>query len=257
MAKLGVVIILFVFLSCAGALPVVTTGLVSYYSFNGNANDGYGTSHGSPQNGAYLTSGYTGTAASAYAFDGIDDYIDCGSSPATQFSDNQSFSISLWMNVVANDNRKPVIDRYRYGIEVGPDESLYFWVRTYDAATWTSSAATYTTPLNAGSWYHVVAVYEDFGTTQNVKLYLNGYLIQSVSGPLSNTYPYTSLYIGKSNHIGGIYYQGSMDEVALYQRALGDAEVMQLYGVPEPSTIILFFIFGIFLFKMKMKNRGE
>lgn len=241
------------FFLCAAFSETITNGLIASYTFTGNANDSQGGNNGSPVNGTYLTSDRSGNANSAYGFDGNDDYIDCGTSTVTQFVNNNSFSISMWFKLTADDERKPLIDRYRYGIEAGADETLYFWIRTNDSGTWTSSTAKYNSPLVSGQWYHAVGVYDDQGTTQTVKLYLDGQLIESIaSDPLSNTYTYSNLFIGRSSHVGGIYYNGSLDEVLIYNRALSSAEVQTIYGpVPEPASCVLFFLalFSLWLIK--------
>ena len=35
------------------------------------------------------------------------------------------------------------------------------------------------------------------------------------------------------------YWNGAIDDVRIYNRALSQSEVNQVYGVPEPSTLIL------------------
>jgi hypothetical protein len=54
----------------AGAVPVITNGLVAGYEFNGNANDVSGNGNNGVVNGATLTTDRFGNVGSAYAFDG-------------------------------------------------------------------------------------------------------------------------------------------------------------------------------------------
>lgn len=54
---------------------VPTNGLVSYYGFNGNANDCSGNSNNGTVNGATLTTDRFGNTNSAYSFNGTSDYI--------------------------------------------------------------------------------------------------------------------------------------------------------------------------------------
>ncbi|HEY4205695.1 MAG TPA: hypothetical protein VGM31_02740, partial [Puia sp.] len=54
----------------------ITTGLIAYYPFNGNADDATGNgNNGSLVNGPTLTTDKMGNPNSAYYFDGVDDYI--------------------------------------------------------------------------------------------------------------------------------------------------------------------------------------
>jgi hypothetical protein len=57
------------------------SGLLAYYPFNGNANDESGNGNDGTVYGATLTVDRFGIADSAYYFDGVDDYIDCGNDP--------------------------------------------------------------------------------------------------------------------------------------------------------------------------------
>ena len=56
--------------------PFLTNGLVAYYPFNGNANDASGNGNDGTVQGAVPTTDRFGNANSAYAFDGLTDYIE-------------------------------------------------------------------------------------------------------------------------------------------------------------------------------------
>jgi hypothetical protein len=57
---------------------VPANGLVGWWPFNGNANDESGNGNNGTVNGATLTTDRFGNANSAYDFDGVSNYIDCG-----------------------------------------------------------------------------------------------------------------------------------------------------------------------------------
>ncbi|MDQ3017199.1 MAG: hypothetical protein M3R25_10850, partial [Bacteroidota bacterium] len=75
--------------------PDITTGLIAYYPFTGNAEDNAGTLDGTPTNGASLTEGRSCESNTAYSFDGSDDFINF-SGPAITQTDN--FTMSAWVN---------------------------------------------------------------------------------------------------------------------------------------------------------------
>ena len=54
---------------------VPTNGLVGWWGFNGNAQDGSGNGNHGTVNGATLTTDRFGNQNGAYSFDGVDDYI--------------------------------------------------------------------------------------------------------------------------------------------------------------------------------------
>src|ERR1017187_9935501 len=75
------------------AQSFLTNGLVSYYPFNGNANDAFGTNNGT-NHGAILTTNRFIAANSAYLFNGSSSYIDFGTPSNLSFTSN--FTITAW-----------------------------------------------------------------------------------------------------------------------------------------------------------------
>src|SRR5437660_9035182 len=82
-------------LSKANSQNFLTDGLVSFYSFNGNANDAVGTNHGIVV-GATLAPDMFGTPNRAYSFNGTNSWILC---PDADFpSGNSPRTVSLWIS---------------------------------------------------------------------------------------------------------------------------------------------------------------
>jgi hypothetical protein len=87
-----------------------------------------------------------------------------------------------------------------------------------------------TTSLADGSWHHVVAVRD--ATADKLRLYVDGVL---EAGPLTD--PTTGGFASEGapvnagwiNLSGAFRYQGNVDEIALYDRALSDTEVAEHY----------------------------
>ncbi|OIN60058.1 hypothetical protein BLX24_04195 [Arsenicibacter rosenii] len=77
--------------------PSLTDGLVAYYPFNGNANDESGNNRHGTVHDATLTTDRFGNANKAYAFDGVNDWIDVAKDAAFQFND---FTLSAWTTIV-------------------------------------------------------------------------------------------------------------------------------------------------------------
>src|SRR5258708_38539110 len=83
----------------AQAQSFLTNGLIAYYPFDGNANDGTGRGHDGLVMGAISTTNRFGQANSAYAFDGTSSLI-----VVTNSDDLQplgDFSASVWTQVPA------------------------------------------------------------------------------------------------------------------------------------------------------------
>jgi hypothetical protein len=218
----------------------ITTGLVAYYPFNGNANDESGNGHNGTINGATLTADKSGNLSKAYNFNGTSSYISTNFVPQTL---NQSRTISLYFN--ADDTNMPndgysIISyganssdctqgggRFEMGIYYNPTISNKS-IRLDGVCTAVYAQSTYTS-----GWHHFVATYNNSNTLfSNTKIYFDGILIPvSYYQPNTaiNTLNFTNFTIGKSpSSPTGRFYKGTIDEIKIYNRALNDSEVKYL-----------------------------
>ena len=77
---------------------VPTNGLVGWWGFNGNAQDGSGNGNHGTVNGATLTTDRFGNQNSAYDFDGVNDDINVSGGPSISSMENSgTFAFSAWM----------------------------------------------------------------------------------------------------------------------------------------------------------------
>ena len=85
--------------------------------------------------------------------------------------------------------------------------------------------------IGVQEWYHAVATFD--GTV--LRGFINGQLIYSSIKSLE-TAPSTSFRIGYSvsGHNSGEPFHGSLQDVGVWDRALTDEEVIQLYNAPQP-----------------------
>ena len=81
-----------------------------------------------------------------------------------------------------------------------------------------------------GEWHHWV-VYADSTNIANCKLYIDSVLQSSVSTSNTGGAAYTeSLTIGGDKAVGGNYFEGKIDEFAVYDRELTQAEITRMYN---------------------------
>ncbi len=105
------------------------------------------------------------------------------------------------------------------------------WGFSMCAATTCYGAASTTVPV-IGSWVHLVGVFKS-GT---MKLYVNGVLESSATGPSTVDDRGESLVFGRTNYCGqpsgnyDAYLNGELDDVRLYNRDLSASEVSSLYN---------------------------
>jgi hypothetical protein len=90
----------------------------------------------------------------------------------------------------------------------------------------------YSTTVRAlNTWYHVAGVYDAAARTLNI--YVNGMLDDGV---LRGTVPAAqfngAVNVNIGRHSGGFYFQGTIDEVRLYKRALTQAEIQADMNTP-------------------------
>ena len=153
---------------------------------------------------------------------------------------NDSFSIELWMK---SDGTNSCEEQVLVGRDDEPASGLQWWVGCWTAGNKAAFQMIDTSgfggtkliigskSLNDGLWHHVVAV-RDGAAGQN-RLYVDG----SLEGTANVTYSSgfdsatAALNIGWLDYpySAGLHFTGTMDEVALYNKALSGSEIQQHY----------------------------
>ncbi len=181
-----------------------------------------------------------GFAQKSLLFDGVNEYVSMGN--VLGFERTSRFSISFWMKRTGDGSQDVVISK----VGAGPTPGWFVWVSntTIDFSllnTWTTNQlyayAGSVTPSN-GEWHHVAITYPGDSVAANVKIYLDGVLLPTISyyNTLSSTIVNSAnLLIGTGWDTGTQSYLGNLSDVALYGRDLTAAEVAWVYnsGVPR------------------------
>ena len=207
--------------------PVSPEQLKAYYPFSGNANDMSGFGNNGTVNGATLTTDRFGNANGAYAFDGVDDYIN---SPAKFGLDIHNYSFSYWFKANSTTTGlKLVHSQTGTGPEINNDfynQKINFYTKGTGPATAAGILSSNQT-INQNEWYHVVCTYNIDGSVK--KIYINGQLDKSENTPYSiDQFPNTIIRIG-GRLSNTEYFNGSIDNFQYYKRALTPAEIQALY----------------------------
>jgi len=204
----------------------LTTGLIAHYLFNGNVNDESGNgNHGIEYGGVAYVDGIAGQAAS---FDGMDD---CIISEITDWIASE-YTIGLWVkaSIVGQPLYSSVINNFNNkGVIPIPDDSLQIGVSG-------------TTPGNYGvffhnnrviigtvqtHWQHLCVMYDGL----SVNTYLNGQLQDSTILPPELAGTYFRDYVIGRNRNADCYFKGTIDDAYIYNRALSESEIQQLFQV--------------------------
>jgi len=217
---------------------VPTNGLVGWWPFNGNANDESGNGNNGTVNGATLTSDRFENAAKAYSFDGVDDLIQ---TPNNSLAG--SFSISGWYKMPTyninslgandfiffcnhsgiNDNNRNVLVGYRnFGLEYG--HSTYI---QDNSSNMTGYYGLNDIPT-ANVWHHIVFIFEN---GVSVKMYLDNNLVYSNISVISNSsLPSLPFFFGVGIATQFNFFQGQLDDFAVWNRVLSSQEITDLYN---------------------------
>lgn len=202
----------------------LTDDILAYYKFDSDASDSV-NSHDGTVTGATLVSGKIGNA---YDFDGMDDFI--------EIADNlhaNEMSFSVWVNFDQVTGRYSIISK-RAGLT--SDVFQLEFPLNYNKIhflSWDSDGTyrkleEYSALPTANTWHH----YAITRSSSMVTLYRDGvkFATLPVAGGLQSTT--LSTLIGKMIYQGTDYYffDGTIDEVGIWSRALTENEIIELYN---------------------------
>jgi hypothetical protein len=201
--------------------PVVPSdsdpNLVSLYEFEGNANDSVGDHHATPEGAPMYVQGQIGQAI---RFDGFIDYV------VHSFEAEEIWpatSVSLW---VRTDALTQEINTSLFNNN-SSDNDFQFDMDGGDPGFYRYAGTGGNSRLGAASteWVHLAMSCD--GTTTN--LYYNGLFVTSLDQ--ANT-QYGQIAVGINRGMVKMF-EGELDEVRVYNRALSHGEVAGLAGLTE------------------------
>ena len=172
----------------------------------------------------------------------MDDYLSVPNSASLQ-AVGDHFSIEAWVRPESLPSGDPYYDK---GIVVREGYVRGFALATKGAAfgMWIGGAndtglAAVSSPITTDRWYHVVGTYDG----SDARIYVDGELEGTQAAPLIH-YD-TPLMIGTSQ-INERFFDGQIDEVTIYNRALTAQEILTLFGgctTSAPADMVLYWPF--------------
>jgi hypothetical protein len=213
-------------------------GLIGWWSAEGNANDSINTNNGSLQGGA--TANAAGMAGSAFSFDGTNSYVQI--SDASVFHPT-NFTIEFWVRFSSLDSAgsggSPAGDQYIVfkqnsrnssfeGFDVSKTRSgADVFAFVVSSASGQSVGIHSATSITVGTWYHVATV----RSSNFISLYINGQLENQAAVSFAQDYGNLPLFFGTSGQSFWDHkFNGMLDEVSLYSRALDTTEIAAIYN---------------------------
>jgi hypothetical protein len=249
-------------LMCAAAYADLADGLVAYWSFDsgtaqddsGNGNNG--TIIGSPTAAA-------GHVGQAFDFDGVDDGINVPSNPSLELPNE--LTAAAWIFPRATQNAAGLdhagvvwkgnmigwgADVYNFRIATAGDAGLTWGATGGGTEGYFATANCFVDGLD--TWYHVVLVEDGTvgtgyvnGVAQTAADVTGGNIDPPRPPAPYDTWPDEPVRIGWSQGRGGnigpdtdVYFDGIIDEVTLYNRALSADEVTELMNVGLPAAAV-------------------
>ena len=209
---------------------------IAQYSFTGNANDLSSFGNNALINGATPTQDRFGFANSAFAFDGVQSSIRVNN--AAQLNSGNT-TISFWVKVKALPLQGEMF-LFSHG---GYQERWKISLPSHGKPVFTTNSTggikdmdSDSVPLVAGKWTHVVMVHDSVSGMN--KAYINGALKKSIvaTGNLKTTTK--PLGMGYDPIDVANYFNGSLDEVMLFNTALTDAQIAALYTAQSIAPTI-------------------
>jgi glucose/arabinose dehydrogenase/chitodextrinase len=220
---------------------VTPAGLLAGYAFDEASGttaadaSGHGLT-GQLQNGPTHQPGKHGNAV---GLDGADDVVDLGNPASLRLT--ASMTVSAWINMSALPADDAAIVSKRgsvgYQLDTTTDTGPRVVGFKLSAAGGTSMFRYGATPLQANTWYHVTGVYD--ATARTMHVYLNGVLDDGVlQGTVAATQQDSpqNVQIGQRPGWAGFGFNGRIDDVRIYGRALGVGEIQADMNSPVAPT---------------------
>ncbi len=223
----------------------LTNGLAAYWKMDESANDtcpkaSYDLCDSVSKNDAYIGAGTISVTAGKLGngrdFDGTAGWASAYDNPFYDFTDTEDLTISGWFNRDTFTTDDTIIaNRAQSSATVGliayiddADDKLYFKVSDGTDEYRLVSTSTFTST----GWNHFVAVWDE-DSAANSKIYINGVNDNATAtGTIAsvNALSTASELILGSENAAGNYFDGKLDEMGLWRRAISSSEVTDLYN---------------------------
>ncbi len=238
MKKLIITLFFFFIALASFAQYSVLDSLVLYYPFAGNANDWSGNNFHGNINGPNLAMDRSGNLNHAYYFDGTDDFIDLPNN--NKLHPDFPFTIAAWINPLYDPTNSLFniigTEFTTNNVYVGAWLNLcnmFLQASTTNGGLIGSSSFNLKKSiqqLSYNNWYHVVGVYD---SVTSKKIYINCVEDAGIYNGSATTYVKNTSLNGSIGryYAGGpntIYAYGYIDEVAIWNRALEEDDILML-----------------------------
>ncbi len=220
-------------LAGASAAEEIDPSLVGWWKLNEDfgstaidwsGHDNHGSLVGDPQ----WVSGYIGGTLD---FDGDGDYIDCGYDPIFDITDE--ITLAAWVNIRSIPVQwVSIVTKGEYAwrlSNVESDPRFHFGITIWSDA---NPSVNGSTAVGYNEWHHVAGTHDG----SELNLYLDGVPDGTLSSTTAIGTNTANLFIGENPEAAGRYWDGLIDDVRLYNRALSQTEINELMPLQPRAT---------------------
>lgn len=241
MKKIAALALLLVFHQQVDGQPDLQKGLVAWFPFNGNANDQSGKGNNPVSNNATLAEDRFGRKEGAYLFNGESNFIQVKNSLTLCPEELTIIAIVKPMGLYKGPcYGNSILDK-------GSQDGIPgFYCLRFSAAEYTQGDCNDGDPehqafnsmarssgntsqneyIKLGTWYYLVYTFNK----DHSRLYVDGELVSSSPSKAKLGKNNEDLFIGKKNNSSYPYwFNGVIDEIRIYNRALNSEETYELY----------------------------
>lgn len=201
---------------------------IAYWKFNENSGNTATDAENSNDGTIAGADWTTGINQSALNFNGTDGNVEIPFNNKLNIT-GKKLSLSVWIKKESsNDDGCFIFNRTKYILRMDNHGKVTFAVYV---PGWKSVTTPWKKRVVDTDWHHVVATYNG----KKLKLYIDGVLLvkKSASGNLKSTN--SSTFIGSEGNIN--HFDGTIDEVAIYDKALSQQEIADIYAnTPNPDN---------------------
>ncbi|MHC4157834.1 MAG: LamG-like jellyroll fold domain-containing protein [Planctomycetota bacterium] len=205
---------------------------ISHWKFDEGSGSTAYDSAGDNDGNIYGATWTVGKTDGALDFDGSGDYVEISNEQNFDFGSDADFTICAWIKTTAIFDRRRIVDKSKGGympsigfvLSMDPPAGAVSFSLKDDA---NNSEVQTTTIINDGFWHFVAGVADRDG---DLEIYHNGILEDSDSLALvdniNNDIP---VAVGRGMNYDGQYFDGIIDNVRIYGKALSAEEIRQVY----------------------------
>lgn len=210
------------------------SGLISWYRAENNTSDARSGNDGVLKNGASYAAGETGQG---FTFDGMDDYAAVPDSVSLR---PVNVTVEGWFKFNSSAGAQMLVAKT---VGTGTSESFVLFYQSgalFGTAGNTGGTGPFVslpfTPVT-GTWYHISYTFDDAANTQ--ALYINGTGTSGATG-ISIGYDTHPVIIGMEyeSEVPSYFFNGTADEVAIYDRALSQTELQDIYNAATSGKCV-------------------